>query len=113
LENWQMTFGKQTLWWGPGEGGALLFSDNAAPIYMFRASRIVPFELPWIFRYLGPIKVDAFYGKLSGNQWPPRPLIHGEKISLKPTPNLELGFTRTVEFAGVGNGLTINRIYRS
>jgi hypothetical protein len=113
LKGWNLSFGKQSLWWGPDQGSAFLFSDNAAPIYMFRASRIVPFELPWIFRYLGPIKVDAFYGKLSGNQWPPRPLIHGEKISLKPTPNLELGFTRTVEFAGVGNGLTINRIYRS
>src|SRR4029077_18140493 len=45
VENWQLTFGKQSLWWGPGEGGALLFSNNAEPIYMFRASRISPFKL--------------------------------------------------------------------
>ncbi len=113
LENWELTFGKQSLWWGPGDGGALLFSDNAEPIYMFRASRIAPFELPWIFRRLGPMKLDLFFGKLSGNEFPPRPLIHGEKISFKPTPNLELGFTRTVEFAGVGRGLTLDRILRS
>ena len=113
VANWDLAFGKQSLWWGPGDGGALLFSDNAAPIYMFRASRIVPFHLPWILRQLGPMKWDLFYGKLSGNQYPPRPMIHGEKISFKPTPNLEFGFSRTVELGGVGRPLTIGRILRS
>jgi len=113
VANWDLTFGKQSLWWGPGEGGALLFSDNAEPIYMARASRIAPFRLPWIFRWLGPMKWDLFFGKLSGNQYPPRPMIHGEKISFKPTPNLELGFSRTVELGGVGRSLTLNRLWRS
>jgi hypothetical protein len=111
--NWNLAFGKQSLWWGPGEGGALLFSNNAEPIYMFRASRIAPFRLPWLFRLLGPMKWDLFYGKLSGNQYPPRPMIHGEKISFKPTENLELGFSRTVELGGVGRPLTFGRIWHS
>ena len=33
LANWNLAFGKQSLWWGPGEGSAFLFSDNAEPIY--------------------------------------------------------------------------------
>jgi hypothetical protein len=49
LANWNIAFGKQSLWWGPGDGGPLLFSDNAEPIYMLRASRIAPFRLPWLF----------------------------------------------------------------
>lgn len=113
VANWNLAFGKQSLWWGPGDGGALLFSNNTEPVYMARASRIVPFQLPWIFRWLGPMKVDLFYGKLSGNQFPPRPMIHGEKISFKPTANLELGFSRTAELGGVGRPLTIGRIWRS
>jgi membrane-associated phospholipid phosphatase len=113
LGNWNLSFGEQSLWWGPGEGGALLFSDNAAPIYMFRTSRDAPFTLPWIFRSLGPVKLDAFVGKLSGNEFPPRPLLHGEKISFKPTPNLEFGFTRTTEFGGVGRVLTPLALFRS
>jgi hypothetical protein len=113
VANWNLSFGKQSLWWAPGEGSALLFSDNAEPIYMFRASRIAPFKLPWIFRWLGPMKWDVFYGKLSGNQYPPRPMIHGEKISFKPTENLELGFTRTAELGGMGRPLTVGRIWRS
>lgn len=113
LAGWDFAFGKQSLWWGPGDGSALLFSDNAEPIYMFRASRIVPLQLPWIFRWLGPMKLDLFFGKLSGNLYPPRPLIHGEKISFKPLRDLELGFSRTVEVGGVGRSLTIGRIWNS
>jgi membrane-associated phospholipid phosphatase len=100
LGGWNLAFGKQSLWWGQGDGGALLFSDNAEPIYMFRVSRSVPISLPWILHYLGPMKVDAFIGKLSGNEFPPRPVLHGETISFKPTRNLELGFTRMAEMGG-------------
>lgn len=110
---WNLSFGKQSLWWGPGDGGALLFSDNAEPIYMFRASRVAPFELPWVFHWLGPMKWDTFFGKLSGNEFPPRPVIHGEKISFKPTPNLELGFSRTSELGGVGRPMTPLSLFRS
>jgi membrane-associated phospholipid phosphatase len=106
VANWDLTFGKQSLWWGPGDGGALLFSDNAEPIYMFRASRIAPITLPWILRYLGPMKLDSYVGKLSGNGFPPRPVIHGEKISFKPTRNLEISFTRMAEMGGLGRALT-------
>jgi len=113
MNNWQFTFGKQSLWWGTARGGAFLFSDNAEPIYMFRATQATPVRLPWIFSYLGPMKVDFFFGKLSGNQFPPRPLIHGEKISFQITPNLELGFSRTSEFAGVGRPLTLGAIWES
>jgi hypothetical protein len=113
VANWDLSFGKQSLWWGPGDGGALLFSDNAVPMYMARASRMAPFRLPSIFRWLGPMKWDLFYGKLSGNQYPPRPMIHGEKISFKPTPNLELGFSRTGELGGVGRPLTFGRLFLS
>jgi len=100
VDDWDLSFGKQSLWWGPGEGGPLLFSDNTEPIYMFRASRVAPFTLPWIFRRIGPMKLDAFIGKLSGNDFPPRPVLHGEKISFKPTRNLEFGFSRLAEMGG-------------
>src|SRR5260370_28476231 len=108
-----MTFGKQSLWWGPGEGGALLFSNNAEPIYMFRTSRISPLTLPGPFRLMGPVKFDFFFGQLAGNEFLPRPLIHGAKISFKPTENLELGFTRTVEMGGVGRPLTLRALWSS
>ncbi|HEX7422590.1 MAG TPA: capsule assembly Wzi family protein, partial [Terriglobales bacterium] len=34
----QFSIGKQSLWWGPGQSGPLLLSDNAEPMYMARIS---------------------------------------------------------------------------
>jgi hypothetical protein len=113
LAGWDFAIGKQSLWWGPGEGGALLVSNNAEPIYMARASRITTFRLPWIFRRLGPMKADAFFGKLSGNEFPSGPLIHGVKVSFKPTPIFELGITATSEFGGAGRPVTAAAIWNS
>jgi Capsule assembly protein Wzi/PAP2 superfamily len=113
VDGWDLSFGKQSLWWGRGVGGALLLSDNAEPMYMFRARPIESFELPWIFRWFGPMKTDFFFGKLSGNEFPPRPLIHGVKITAKRTRNLEASFIYTSEFGGVGRPLTLGAILES
>jgi hypothetical protein len=110
---WDLSVGKQSLWWGRGVGGALTLSDNAEPMYMFRARPIESFELPWIFRWFGPMKTDFFFGKLSGNEFPPRPLIHGVKITAKRTRNLEASFIYTSEFGGVGRALTLGAILKS
>src|ERR1700682_5363432 len=67
--NWQISFGKQSLWWGPNEGGPFLFSDNAEPITMFRISRNTPFRLPWIFKFLGDIRTEFLLGQVSGHQF--------------------------------------------
>jgi membrane-associated phospholipid phosphatase len=111
LANWQLSYGQESQWWGPGESGPLFFSDNAAPIRMFHIDRISPFHLPWIGRFLGPMRWDAFFGRLQGNLLSPAPFFHGEKISFKPTPNLEFGFTRTVEVGGEGRPFTLDRLF--
>ena len=111
LANWQLSYGQESQWWGPGESGPLLFSNNAAPIRMFHIDRVSPFRLPWIGRFLGPMRWNAFFGNLQGNQLSPAPFFHGEKISFKPTPNLEFGFTRTVEIGGEGRPFTLDRLF--
>src|SRR6516162_7650912 len=111
--NWIFSFGKQSLWWSPDYSNSFLISNNAAPIYMFRVNRAAPLEVPLLSRLLGPIKIDAFMGKLSGNQFPPRPLLHGEKLSFKPSPNLEFGFARTGEFGGVGRPITLKTLWKT
>jgi hypothetical protein len=59
------------------------------------------------------VRTEFFFGKLQGHQFPRRPFIHGQKISFKPTPNLELGFSRTVIFAGVPQPLTWGTFFDS
>lgn len=117
FENWQVTFGKQSLWWGPGNSGPLMFSDNAEPINMFRINRVSPFQMPSFLGRLGPMRTEFFIGQLDGHHfvdtssgtigsWSqslnPQPFIDGWKVSFKPTPNFEVGLTYTTIFGGVG-----------
>jgi len=95
--------GKQSMWWGPGESGALLMSDNAAPFWMIHINRTSPTNIPGLSRFLGPFEADNFFGALAGHQFPPGPYFFGQKVSFKPTENLEFGFTRDDVFGGQGH----------
>jgi hypothetical protein len=111
LGNFDVTFGKQSLWWGPGTMGGMLMSDNADPVLMFKVNQVEPAVLPGILSFLGPVRVQAFMGRLSGNQYPRAPYIHGEKILVKPTPNLEVGVSRTTEAFGQGIPITFRNLF--
>jgi hypothetical protein len=128
FNNWQLTFGNQSLWWGPGEGGATLISTNSAPIPMVRFSRVKPFTLPLISRFLGPMRIELFLGQLSGQQFvngptgvigsyleslADQPFIHGEKISFKPTRNFEFSLSRTTLIGGPGVPFTMGTFRHS
>jgi len=101
-----ITFGKQSLWWGPSQESAFSFSNNAAPFYMLRMAQVRPLVLPGLLSHLGKIRTEIVVGKLSGHEWPPRPFVNAQKISLDLTDNLEIGFTRSAFFGGVGHPLT-------
>ena len=104
LDNWQILVGKQSLSWGPGPGGSLLWSDNAEPVDMVRLVNSEPTRLPGFLKYLGPARVDQFIGRLEGGTFVRHPFIYGNKINFKPLPNLEFGYGRTVTIGGVGVG---------
>jgi membrane-associated phospholipid phosphatase len=104
LGNWQLTLGKQSLSWTPAPSGSMIWSDNAAPLNMVRIVNPEPRRLPSILRFLGPVRIDHFFGRLEGHPYVPRPFQWGQKISMKPAPFLELGFARTVTIGGQGVG---------
>jgi hypothetical protein len=129
FENWQVSFGKQSLWWSPVEGGPLMFSDNAEPVNMFRINRVSPFKLPGILGWLGPIRTEWFLGQFAGHDFvfqphtgivgqfgrplDRQPFLQGQKISLKPTPNFEFSVSATNVFAGGPTALTWHTFLQS
>lgn len=128
FSDWQLSYGKQSLWWGPDQGGGMMLSDNAAPLTMFRVDRVSPFLLPSFLQVLGPMRVEFFLGQYSGYQFlfspqglvgqygqslHPQPIIHGERFSFKPTPNFEFGLSRTTDYGGPGYPLTWHTFLRS
>jgi len=101
LKSVQISAGRQSLWWGPGAGGPTNLSDNAQPIDMLRLTNPSPWRLPGFLHWLGPLRWDSFVGLMAGHHYPPLPAIQGQKLSFKPTENLEFGFSRTIVFRPV------------
>ncbi len=114
MGGWQLSFGPQSLWWGPAEGGPLLYSTNSQPITMLRANRVSPMNLPFVSRWLGPMRLEVFFGQVSGHEFVgsqqlaggpflvagqfgqslnPQPFLHGEKFAFKPTRNFEFNLS--------------------
>jgi len=97
----QISAGRESLWWGPSHGGPPNFSDNAEPMDMLRLTNPSPWRLPGFFHWLGPMRWDFFFGLMAGHHYPANPAVDGQKLSFKPTPNLEFGFSRTIVFRPV------------
>lgn len=100
--NLEVSVGRQSLSWGPGPGGSLMWSDNIEPVGMVRLVNPEPFKLPGILRFLGPARTDEFFGRLGGHYVVHQPFIYGQKMNFKPIPDLELGFSRTTIIGGQG-----------
>ena len=128
--NHVISFGKQDDWLGPGLGGGMAFSNNAENFYSFRINRIEPLQIPLFSRITGPFRYEFMVGALRGHTEMPSltpgvpntpnvvnpgdPWVHVEKISFRPTENLEFGFERTVIWGGKGHApITIHTFLNS
>ncbi|HZD32948.1 MAG TPA: capsule assembly Wzi family protein, partial [Candidatus Angelobacter sp.] len=123
--NWEISFGYQTYDWGPDRGTSLMFSNNAPTEPMLKFGRVVPYELPEPFAWLGKIRNTIFVGALPNYYWlrgsypdgfpvygspiqtiNPIPYTWGDKLGLKMTENLEIGVALSVIWAGYGRPAT-------
>jgi hypothetical protein len=99
----EISIGKSDEWFGPGRGGGMGYSNNAENIYSIRINRVEPAHIPFVSRFLGPIRYDFLYGKVQGHTAPYGDYMHSEGFSFKPTANFEFGFERTIVFGGKGH----------
>ena len=131
--NHVFSLGKQDNWLGPGMGGAMAYSNNAENIYSFEINRIEPLNVPLLSKLTGPFRYEFMIGALRGHTFMPNPAyvanpssnvanvinpgdpwVHLEKISFRPTENLEFGFERTVIWGGNGHGpITLHTFLKS
>jgi hypothetical protein len=116
----EISFGKQDQWLGPAQGASFAYSNNAENIYGFEINRVEPLRIPLLSRITGPFRYEFIVGPLHGHNFittplyatnpiplntitPGAPWVHVEKISFRPTDNLEFGFERTVIWGGKGH----------
>jgi hypothetical protein len=102
LGPFEFELGRDSLWWGQGTNGTLVFSNHARPLDLLQLSMPHPVTLPWIFRYLGWTKLGMFFSVLENDRDVPRAKLLGGRLLLKPAHWLELGFVAGVQFDGKG-----------
>ncbi|MGB8261754.1 MAG: capsule assembly Wzi family protein [Terracidiphilus sp.] len=129
----EISFGKLDNWLGPGLGAGMAYSNNAENIYALRINRVEGFHIPLLSSLLGPFRWDFMVGELRGHTFIPNPAfvakpspsipnvitpgnpwVHVEKISFRPSENLEMGFSRTAIWGGKGHGpITLHTFLKS
>lgn len=127
----EISIGKQDDWMGPAMGGGFAYSNNAENIYAFHINRVEPLHVPGLSYITGPFRYEFLIGGLQGHTYipnpnypgpglqpnviaPGNPWVHIEKISFRPTDNLEFGFERTAIWGGKGHGpITLHTFLKS
>ncbi|MBI5417881.1 hypothetical protein HZA55_08060 [Candidatus Poribacteria bacterium] len=102
FENFELIFGRESISWAEGLHGSLLLSDNAPPREMIQIRNDSPYNLPWVFNKLGPMKFYGFFSKLDDERLVKDTLHSGLKMSFLPSDRFEFGFAKVVLSGGDG-----------
>lgn len=104
LGNWLVGPNLLDRWWGPGQQGSLILSNNARPIpaLMLDRATSVPFGLRGL-RWIGPWRFTALLGRADGSRGDvDHPYFMGMRFEMRPAPWLEFAAQRTAMFCGAG-----------
>jgi hypothetical protein len=102
LGSFSIIAGRDSLWWGQGHNGSFILTNNAKPLDMVRITNSSPVHLPWIFRHLGPFRLDTLLSQLEADRHIAEPYLFGMRINLKPRPWFEVGASRAMMYGGEG-----------
>ena len=93
--------GKRAPDFGPGVGGGLVL-DGRAEIAGGGVTLVNPIRLPSVFKFLGPVRAEAFLSRLDSSAATQHPWLFASHLSFAPHPRLLLGATQAFMFSGSG-----------
>ncbi|OYU11115.1 MAG: hypothetical protein CFE38_14145 [Comamonadaceae bacterium PBBC1] len=107
FDGWNVQAFSQRYWWGPGWQSSLINGHNNPSWTGVGLQRGIgsESESAWL-SWMGPWNLDVFFAKAQDpqvvTQQPSGFLFSGMRLTMKPKPWLELGFSRGVQTAGAG-----------
>jgi hypothetical protein len=112
LGNWAFSVGAVDRWWGPGWQSTLAFSHNARPLPALSLTRLesTPFASRWL-SWLGPWHASMFVAQLDEQRLPPDSQLIGMRASFRPLSGLEIGLSRTIQWAGEGRPSDLGALF--
>lgn len=99
-------------WWGPGWQSALALSNNAPALMGVGLQRASAAQSgsKWL-SWLGPWNAELFVAQTEGVNSPPHPLLIGNRVTLRPFPQVEIGLTRMVQWGGGGRDNSLRSFF--
>jgi hypothetical protein len=100
--------GRRIQGFGPGTSGMVITGN--APVDGGGLYLAEPFVLPWLFRYLGPIRAELDVGILDANGNVERPYYILTRGSIEPHPRVGAGVTRAGMIGAEDDGRSISDV---
>lgn len=105
----ELFFGKESAWWGPGENGAVLLSNNAEPVTAVKLSNSIPYDIFGV-----GFRGTFFISRLEKDRRDIQsPILYGIRLDFKPLRFLEIGLTKTALFGGEGRKEDLGAFWNS
>ena len=111
LSNFIFSVGRINRWWSPSENTSLILSNSARPAAGLEIKNYMPINSnKRMLKLLGPINFEVFVNKLEKDRHIRNTLLFGNRVSIKPLPNLDISFLRLAQFGGDGRSTDSNTI---
>ncbi|MEO2069364.1 MAG: capsule assembly Wzi family protein [Desulfurobacteriaceae bacterium] len=94
--------GKDTVWYGNGENGDLLFTNNIKPWLMLKVEMDSSKRLPGLLSILGEWRFSTFLSRLEKERVRSYAKVWGMRLAWKPIKNFEIAGSRAIQFGGSG-----------
>ncbi|AHG89630.1 Capsule assembly protein Wzi [Gemmatirosa kalamazoonensis] len=88
--------------WGQQGARSLQLSANAPPLRAVTLGTDTAVTLPWVLRVLGRVRAQAIVADLGRGQNFPHAKLAGYKVTLMPSPRLEIGSGLLSQYGGHG-----------
>lgn len=98
--------GKDSLWWGQGQQGSLLLTNNATPVTSIKFSNIEPRQMPKPLAFLGKGNLSVVYSILETDREISYPSFLGIRKDFTPSKNFTFAVARTSMLGGKGHMLS-------
>ena len=91
--------GRRAIGYGYGDGGGIVLSGEV-PFDGAGVFLTAPVVLPWILRYVGPVRFESFLSRVHGVPSAPHPWFWSARGTVAPHPRLTLAANRGAMFGG-------------
>lgn len=100
--NLELSVGRIPFSWGQSQITGTLYNGRQKPMDMIRLQNANASDFPGFLSFLGKGRFTLFVARLDQDQVLPGNFVVGERLSISPNKNFELGMSQSIQIGGSG-----------